>query len=350
MIPTFNLYEELKNFVVFCSCFLFAYISHSFLRYFYKFFSIIMKQMIPNYNLNNFNLLNMKNKGIREPKSYEKMLKPILLIVFVTILRKQSTSRRMNPQFAWQMEKLSGRVYCVSSGCFDEKINQGRSFVDTTVDVFNCFFQRSSEFSGNGGVIYVNVGSINMNITYCMFYNCSSSSTGGAIWFCSLNSYIRMVCANRCDAASCPFAYLQASLNNVIEYLSMSLCSYISSRTYTLYFYTGNQRADNINSSMNSAYHAPGIWVHSSTTFSSARCTFSNNIVSNSICIWFNFNAGTMSFANVVHNNSPSNWGVVCVSGGSPKMHYCVFDMNKNTLFSIFFCSIDISHIFIYLY
>jgi len=55
-----------------------------------------------------------------------------------------------------------------------------------------------------------------------------------------------------------------------------------------------------------------------------------------------------MSYANIINNNSPSAYGVVCVdSGASPKLQYCVIDMNQNNLFCICSGSLEVSHSFI---
>jgi len=109
----------------------------------------------------------------------------------------------------------------VGLGCESESIDQGRSYVDKNINISNCFFSRSSSYSGHGGVIYVNVGSYSMNVNYSMFYNCFCSSWGGAIYFDSSNSYLRMICANSCSCGasySGHFAYLLASqVNQVAE-------------------------------------------------------------------------------------------------------------------------------------
>jgi len=111
----------------------------------------------------------------------------------------------------------------VGLGCESESIDQGRSYVDKNINISNCFFSRSSSYSGDGGVIYVNVGSYSININYSMFYNCVCSGEGGAIIFDSSNSSFRMICANRCSASNGHFAYLIASQVNQVEYLSVSI-------------------------------------------------------------------------------------------------------------------------------
>ena len=55
-----------------------------------------------------------------------------------------------------------------------------------------------------------------------------------------------------------------------------------------------------------------------------------------------------MSYANIVHNNSPSQYGVVYVYGaGSRKMMYCIFKNNQNYLFCVWEGSLEVSHSFI---
>ena len=54
-----------------------------------------------------------------------------------------------------------------------------------------------------------------------------------------------------------------------------------------------------------------------------------------------------MSYANIVHNNSPSDHGVVYVYGANPKMMYCIFQDNQNTLFCVRSGSLEVSHSYI---
>jgi len=160
-----------------------------------------------------------------------------------------------------------------------------------------------------------------------------------------------MICANSCSASSWyHFAILSASQVNQVEYLSVSNCSHATSGYNSIYLSSGDQRADNTNSSMNNAFRVSGIGIDSPSSFTSSHCTFSNNMVSNSICIYFYSYSGTisMSYTNIVHNNSPSQYGVVYVDGaGSRKMMYCIFKNNQNYLFSIYGGSLEVSHSFI---
>jgi len=242
-------------------------------------------------------------------------------------------------------------IYNLGLGCESESIDQGRSYVDKNIDISNCFFSRSSSYSGDGGVIYVNGGSYSMNINCSMFNNCVCSLYGGAIYFISSNSCLRMICANSCSCGAyyyAHFARLQASQVNQVEYLSVSNCSHTTSGYYSIWLSSGNQRVDNTNSSMNNANQVSGISIISPSSFTSSHSTFSNNKVSNSICIYFlSTSEISMSYANIVHNNSPYSHGVVTVFEAFPKMMYCIFKNNQNTLFYVYEGSLEVSHSFI---
>jgi len=71
---------------------------------------------------------------------------------------------------------------CVSVGmnCMNEMEDQGRSYLNSYVNISNCFFSPSIQFVGNGGVIFVD----NLNsvfVSYTTFYNCGCTEKGGAI-------------------------------------------------------------------------------------------------------------------------------------------------------------------------
>ena len=128
--------------------------------------------------------------------------------------------------------------------CESESIAQGRSYVDKNISIYGCFFSRSSQYSGDGGVIYISGESYSMNANHSMFYNCVCSGQGGAIYFYSANSYLRMVCANSCSASSYDhFAYLVASQVNRVEYQSVSYCSPTTSGIYSIHLSTGDDSA-----------------------------------------------------------------------------------------------------------
>jgi len=203
------------------------------------------------------------------------------------------------------------------------------------ISISNCLFSRYSSYSGRGGVIYVAASSYSMNINYSIFFNCVCSPLGGSIFFSSSHSCLRMICAISCSASWYHFALLYVSQVNQVEYLSVSNCSHTTSGSESFRLFTGDQRADNTNSSMNNAEKVSGIGISSPSSFTSSHCTFSNNKVSYWVCIVFYTNSGTisMSYANIVHNNSPnSGGGVVDVTGALLKRKFCVFKNNKKTI------------------
>jgi len=225
-------------------------------------------------------------------------------------------------------------MFLISGGCINENSANTRSYTQISISVSDCFFVRSLQYSGSGSVIYVNGGTLSMFISSTTFYSCSCSSYGGAIFFISSNSDIKKICAHRCSASSYNhFAYLQGSQDNFVEFLSISYCSPSLSGYTSVCLSGGNQKVFNTNSSMNNANQVSGILNSNLLTHISSFCVFSNDISSNSKCIFYENDPGTISYTNFVHNTSPS-LGVIHVSGGSPKMEYCVFNSNQDILFS----------------
>ena len=246
------------------------------------------------------------------------------------------------------------KIQFAGVGCENEKINNGRSYVDKNIDISECFFSRSVSYSGYGGVIYVNGGSFSMFINNSMFHYCVCTQSGGAIYFKSANSILKMICANGCSSSTNNlsdyvgnFACFIASQTNQADFLSITNCSHITFGCNTVRFQLGYQRVDNTNSSMNNAADVSGILIESPSSFASIFRTFSNNKVSSSNCISFYYDSGTMEYANIIHNNSPS-WAVVYIHGaGARKMIYCIFQNNQECLFCIYAGSLELSHSFI---
>ena len=265
----------------------------------------------------------------------------------ITKLPAKSLIKQIVPPFF--VKDVSLRA---DTGCIREIIDQGRSYESQNIGIAQCYFSRSSPFSGNGGIICVSGGSYSMSVNNSIFFKCScSSGHGGAIYFVSYNSYLRMICAKNCSASSQGhFAYLQASSVNQLEYLSVLCCSYAASGYNSVHLRSGTQRFDITNSSMNNAIYGSGILIDLPSSFSSTFCTFSNNKASDCICIYIYSTLGTTSvcYANIVYNNSPTRNGVIYVEGGgSRKMLYCIFQNNQNYLFCVCQSSLEVSHSFI---
>lgn len=233
--------------------------------------------------------------------------------------------------------------------CNNENNNE-RSYYNSNISIENCIFVRSLLFSGNGAVIYVsdNYNYYNiMNIISSTFYNCTCSVFGGAIWFRSLRSVLNMVCAFKCESKEFQFAYLMATEINELIFLSISSCSKNISNRLSLLLYNGKQRYDNTNSSLNKASEISSINIINPLEFSSSFCTFANNEVSDSICLYFQGVSNSMFCSNIVHNNSPKRYGVIRGYTGFPKMISCVFAMNSDVLFWVTSGQFEIANCYI---
>jgi len=217
--------------------------------------------------------------------------------------------------------------------CQKERMSQGRSYIDQNITIHNCFFSRNSFYSGNGAILYVSCGAFDLDIFGTFFFNCSSMNDGGVVWFSSQSSTMKKLCISQCWAASeGHFVFIYAFSKNQIDSISLSSCSPLINGKIPLFMCTGNQLMLNCNISSNNAEEISGIMIHSPKFFTCSLCTFANNKVSNWICFFFWSNNGTMNFTNIIHNDSPSDYGVIYVSGdGSYTMNSCIFDLNKNS-------------------
>jgi len=301
-------------------------------------FPLVLKILFPLIIISNSKMINLLQQHIK-------------VVIHLTTFYNNIKKSPIVPQLY-----NNGIVFGIGLECENETIVQERSYSQMNISISHCFFSRSSLYSGYGGVIYVVGSSYSMDANYSMFYNCSCSSWGGAIYFNSYYSCLRMICANSCSCGASTaygghFAYSEASWVNQVEYLSVLNCSPTTSGYYSIHLQSGDQRLFNTNSSMNNAQRYSGITIYAPSSFTGSYCTFSNNKVSNGVCIEFYSISGTISisYTNIVHNNSPTQYGVVFVSGpGSRKMMFCIFQNNQNYLFCVYAGSLEVSHSFIY--
>jgi len=242
-----------------------------------------------------------------------------------------------------QVIQIRSKIY----ECVSEHIVSGLSYNNTDIQIFDCFFSRLSKYTGNGGVIYIVGDLYSMKIEYSMFY-CSCSNVGGAVFFSSLHSSIKKICANNCLSSSGHFAYIRVTQTCVVEYLSVSNCANTTTGHYAIYVSGGDQKFDDTNSSYNNAARYSAIGVTSVLSYDSFRCTFAYNKESEGIVIAFYQNSGTVSFANIINNNSPS-FGVIHNNHplGHSKFKYCVIHSNQGTFLHISDGTITFYHSFI---
>jgi len=236
---------------------------------------------------------------------------------YLLVFKQRTKSLKRLNSLIEPINFINDSLRVLAQWCESENITDGRFFSPKNISISDCIFSRTSEYSGFGGVIYVKDGSFSMNISNSMFYICLSTY-GGAIYFVSSNSFLRMICSNRCSASLFDhFAYLVAPLMNQVQYLSLSYCSPSVSGYRSIFIYSGNQKVESTNSSMNHAINYGGIYISCPSSSTCSHCTFSNNRVSSMACIFFISNTGTisLSYSNIVYNHNPSSYGVVLVEG-----------------------------------
>jgi len=231
--------------------------------------------------------------------------------------------------------------------CINEGIEEGRSYIETTIAVSNCNFYRTKTLDGNGGIIFVNSSSFSMDISFSMFFNCSCSGEGGVIYFNSKSSLLKMVCASDCNAIYHNFGLIQTINHNYVEFFSISSCykNFLGEFSNTLS--KGNMTVLKNNCSMNSNDQCSGYGLLNPIGFELSYCTFSNNSVKRKCCLVFLAAIGIINYCNIAHNNSPS-YGIISVLNGYISLGYCIFSNNNNTLFYCEPGSIEVSHSYIY--
>jgi len=235
-----------------------------------------------------------------------------------------------------------------SEGCDSVSIAQGRSFNNLNVLIYDCKFVRSESFGENGGVIYLSGMTYILNLTSTIFSNCKTTTNGGAIYSESSDSYLSNVCAYQCYSAYYHFATLKSGNNNHVNFLSMNSCSNDLSGIRSLRMYYGSQIVKSINSSLNKAELSSGIYFNNPSNILFSFCTFSSNRVLKGQCIYFYEFTGTMSYTNIIDNDSPLSHGVIYMDKGNLNIDNCIMSINSNTLFNLRSGSIILSNCYVH--
>ena len=221
--------------------------------------------------------------------------------------------------------------------------------------IFNyshCFFTRTILYNGNdrpflsggfGGIIYCNDIKSNMNLNNCIFYQCSCTGHGGAIYFrCDnegTNVELNNICANNCFADWNQFAYFVTHLNsnNKFNFLSVSNCNNICNGYISLSLQRGNIILNNFNSSKNFNIERSTFRIYSPTNFNSNFCTIVDNTVSEyrNLMLEGGLN-NILSYYNIINNNNPSSsYGIVTNWIGNFIINNSIFLNNINKLFYV---------------
>ena len=212
-----------------------------------------------------------------------------------------------------------------------------------------CYFQRTTEFSGYGGIIFCSNIVSTMNLQNCIFHQCFCSHGGGAIYFYCDNSesgvFMRKVCANRCYSGNnqwYQFALIWVSnqAKNIIElqYLTTYLCNNNINNYCSFNLVRGNMSLLNFNSSQNINKEYSGIYIYGPTILNSRYCTYFNNSVDQYRTIMLETTQSSdiiISCNNIINNNSPQNYGVITNWGGIYTFNNCIFYNNLNILFFV---------------
>ena len=108
------------------------------------------------------------------------ILHMIILLISIPILERTCDQNNLGHPIP------KDSLLLVNGYCYDQSIPSGPSSY-TASDLYfidSCNFLRTAEYVGNGGVISYD-GNINtkMSVSNSMFYNCSVSGIGGAIYF-----------------------------------------------------------------------------------------------------------------------------------------------------------------------
>jgi len=225
--------------------------------------------------------------------------------------------------------------FIISSHCESENIASGRSYNEQSVIISYCSFSRSSQLTGNGGVISISSSEYSLSVTQTIFYFCTSSSNGGAIYFSSSTSFLNMICADKCGSASGNFAYFSTSTENYIGYLSILNSYHISNELSTLCTFFGDQNIKGSNSSFNQALYYSSLRIASPVSVTCSFSSFYSNSASEYSCIGVWKNSGEISYCNVVGNNSPKAHSVILsYDGAKVTFKYSIFKQNLNKLFA----------------
>ena len=234
-----------------------------------------------------------------------------------------------------------------------------RSYTNSMNFLFsNCFFSRSTHFSGNGGVLYIyNINSF-LKVEYCVFYRCIAGSTapdgnnyggGGAIYYlCETFGFSEMkfVCAIECMTNSGyygQFAYIRPNKNQINSLFQISVQkssnSLSLSRYYTILLLNGYQKIQNSNYSNNENTIASSISINTAFDSQIVLTKFNNcynctSSLSGSLYYSTSQFNDSISFLNVISNRMISNTdGVLFFSWiNSVNISRCIFSNNINKL------------------
>ena len=215
-----------------------------------------------------------------------------------------------------------------------------------TFFIENSYFSRINTLNGNGGIIYNMKMDQNMNLNQCIFYFCSSTEGGGAIFFLGNNVKLLKICCSYCFSEIYQFGYIETSLNGFYHLLSINNCYNISEGFNSFVIDLGNITLKNYNSSKNINKERSGIWISFPSNFYSIFCSIINNFVSsNTILLFQGYEKYFLSYYNIINNNSPHKYfGVFSVFSGIFYLKNSFLINNKDFLFKLEEGQLEVSY------
>jgi len=213
------------------------------------------------------------------------------------------------------------------------------------IGIFDCYFLRTVNYVGSGGIMSVTSTNYHLQLGDSMFINCSSSEGCGAIMFSSTSSIINRVCAHGCFTGLSQyyqFGFFQSISTNYnnITMLSVSKCAPNNDviRHFSFSLSSGIQSIISTNSSNNRGYYYTGIHVIGSNSFLGRFCTITKNDSDESIslCVASGVNSNILELSNNVGNiQRLYSYGNTYSYGGKNQFISCIFYNNDFCLFYV---------------
>jgi hypothetical protein len=255
----------------------------------------------------------------------------------------------IRPTFSWNDYFSGTSIQTTLSG--EHKTRQNPSV--TSVYVLNCLFNECTSGSSGGALCCTSVTSLLIEFSY--FFSCkTSSNSAGAIYFSNGGGQCVLygVCGYDCCSTHTSTSYYQfaivevnngASSKNYINYTSISRC--VNERSDSHYI----TRLDNgkicclsVNISMNKSQQQSGIITYpfadsNSVTSSLFYSTIIDNKSSGSICIYFHRGGSNheIKCCNILRNTQVStSYGLIFADTNSVIKDSCILE---NTATSIFY-------------
>ena len=239
-------------------------------------------------------------------------------------------------------------MFCKDNSNINTSTNFYNNFIGELY-LFGCYFFRINSYNNKGGCIFNELSDCSLNLNECSFYNCSSTSYGGAIYFFSLCSNLNKICFFHCFAITSGFhSYFirtNSNQNNSLIFVTISKCSPFYNNGYTsCYLRSGNQLLKNFNSSNNLCFESSSFENYGPDSFNGIHCTFYNNTATQ-ICIYFQTgsNERIINYSNFIKNQSP-NLKLFLLIGTSYNLNNFIFYENLGLIAGISISNSFIDH------